>query len=681
MYILGVDVGGTFTDLVAINATTGEIRTTKVLSLRDNPAPAIKSGVSELGLSGVGLKRVIHGTTVATNALIERRGAPTALITTRGFRDTTEIGRGRRLVYGAMFDSRFRRAQPLVPRSRRFEITERLNAQGETTISLDEDDIARALETIRAARISSIAICFLHSYRNSAHELAAADLIRKKLDKDVFLSLSSDVDPQFREFERFSTTVANAYVGPTTRAHIDDLRGHERIGARSQDTFIMGSSGGVMDFDTAAQFPIRTILSGPAGGIMAARAIGKHLALEKIITCDMGGTSTDVALLTGDHLSYARETIVSGVPVRASQLDINTIAAGAGSIIWLDVDGALRVGPASAGSMPGPACYGRGGHAPTITDANVALNRISGGTLLGGKICVDDAAASSALASVQGRLGLASVVELADGALQLVEVKIVSAIREISLERGYDPRDFALMVFGGAGPMHGCFIAERLGMQRVIVPRGPGVFSAFGLILGNMRRECIISHISRLSETSAPLLRALFGDAIEQLSRQLLTDKVSPETIVSTCALEMRCKGQSHEIAVQIDRSPDDISIAEIETEFRKIYTARYGQPPNDSIDREIIALRIVCEGRTETLPMIDLPPRRSRGQTKVRSIWFAGMAQEARIYDREDLAGGDVIQGPAVVNEVGATTILPPNWMMRVHSTGALVMERETLA
>jgi N-methylhydantoinase A len=680
MFILGVDVGGTFTDLVAVDAGTGEIRTTKVLSLRDNPAPALASGISELGLSDVGLGRVVHGTTVATNALIERRGAVTALITTRGFRDTTEIGRGRRLVHGAMFDSRFRRAQPIVPRSRRFEVSERLNAQGEATTKLDKDDLVRALDAIRAEKANSIAICFLHSHRNSVHERAAADYIREQLGADIFLSVSSDVDPQFREFERFSTTVANAYVGPTTRAHIDDLREQGKTGARSEKIFIMGSSGGVMDFDTAAQFPVRTILSGPAGGVMAARAISRHLGFENIITCDMGGTSTDVALLTGGRLLYASETIVSGIPVRASQLDINTIAAGAGSLIWLDVDNALRIGPASAGSMPGPACYGRGGHAPTITDANVVLNRIRGGTLLGGKIRVDDTAAAASLGPIQQRLGLASIPELAEGALQLVEVKIVSAIREISLERGFDPRDFALMAFGGAGPMHGCFIAERLGMRCVIVPNGPGVFSAFGLILGNMRRENIISHMSRLSDCSVPSLRTLLGGAVERLSKQLLWDKVIPETIVCACAIEMRSKGQSHEIAVPIDCSPADLSRDHIELAFRRMYTARYGQSPDNSIDREIIALRVVCEGRTETLPLISFSASRSRGPAEIWPIRFGGRTHDTQIYHRKNLAVDDIVQGPAVVNEAGATTILPPQWTMRVHPTGALLLMRQAM-
>jgi N-methylhydantoinase A len=678
MYILGVDVGGTFTDLVAIDASTGEIRTTKIVSLKGNPAEALNDGITELQLDRVPLVRTTHGTTVGTNALVERRGAVTALITTRGFRDITEIGRGRRLVFGAMFDSRFRRAPPLVPRSRRFEVNERLNEQGVPITALDTRELLTALKIAREAEVTSIAICLLHSYRNSAHEDAAAALVRKELGDDMFVSVSSDVDPQFREFERFSTTVANAYIGPTTRAHLDNLR-HQRNGcAASGRTFVMSSSGGVIDFDTATRYPVRTILSGPAGGVMAARAIGRQLGFSDLITCDMGGTSTDVALLKGDRLLYADETMVSGVPLRASQLDINTIGAGAGSLIWLDVDGALRVGPASAGSTPGPACYRRGGQAPTVTDANVVLHRIQEGTCFGGKILVDGTAASDACAIVQETLGLEDVHDLAQGALSLVEVQIVSAIREISLERGFDPRDFALVVFGGAGPMHGCQVAEGLGMRRVIVPNGPGVFSAFGLILANTRRERVISYLSTLSAIDMVSLRQVLGKTIDDLSEQLLSSGAIRETIVSTFGLEMRCVGQSHEILVPIPMAPTEISRDEIELLFRETYSERYGQPPNDRQDREVIALRVVCEGRTESLPPIVAAGQGETHPMDFQLVWFGGKTHPTKIYQRSALPRDSRLDGPIVINEAGATTVVPPGWYMRVHASGPLILERE---
>jgi N-methylhydantoinase A len=678
MFILGVDVGGTFTDLVAIEVSTGEIRTTKMVSLRGNPAEALDDGIAELQLDRVALVRATHGTTVGTNALVERRGAVTALITTRGFRDITEIGRGRRLVFGAMFDSRFRRASPLVPRSRRFEVDERLNEQGEPTTTLDTRELRTVLTAAREAKVSAIAICFLHSYRNSAHEDTAAALAQQELGDDVFVSVSSDIDPQFREFERFSTTVANAYIGPTTRTHIDNLRNQRNGAAESGRTFVMSSSGGVIDFDTATRYPVRTILSGPAGGVMAARAIGRQLGLSDLITCDMGGTSTDVALLKGDRLLYADETMVSGVPLRASQLDINTIGAGAGSVIWLDVDGALRVGPASAGSTPGPACYRRGGQAPTVTDANVVLNRIQEGTCFGGKILVDGTAAGDACAIIQEALGLANVHDLAQGALSLVEVQIVSAIREISLERGFDPRDFALMVFGGAGPMHGCQVAEGLGIQRVIVPNGPGVFSAFGLILANMRRESVISYLSTLSEIDIASLRQVLGKTTYDLSEQLLASGVIRETIVSTYGLEMRCAGQSHEILVPISMTSVEISRDEIERLFRETYAERYGQPPNDERDREVIALRVVCEGRTEALPPIVAPGQREDHTMDIQPVWFGGKTHSTKIYQRGALSPDSQIDGPIVINEDGATTVVPPGWHMHVHASGPLILERE---
>lgn len=679
MYVLGIDVGGTFTDLVAIDSTDGKVLTTKVPSRRDKPMAALVEGVSELGLLDGSISRVVHGTTVATNAFVERRGSVTALVTTHGFRDTIEIGRGRRLVHGSMFDTRFRRAQPLVPRQLRFEIKERLNAAGDVIEPIDRDELAKTAAAIRGSGARAVAVCFLHAYTNPDHEAVAIDMLRAALGDDFFVCSSSEVDPQFREFERFSTTVVNAYVGPVMGDYLASLQREAAPGIPEPPTFIMGSAGGVMDFDMAARLPVRTILSGPAGGVMAARSVGDHLSIDDIITCDMGGTSSDVALLKGSRLLFAGESVLTGIPIRASQLEINTIGAGAGSIIWIDVDGALRVGPMSASAAPGPACYGLGGVEPTVTDANVVLNRIGDGTLLGGKIRVDAKRAEAAFAKIQQRLGLRSVREAAEGSLDILAVKAVSAIREISLERGFDPRDFALMGFGGAGPMHACFIAEGLGMRRVIVPTHPGALSAMGLVTTRMRRERIASFFTRTSMLDLKALRQTTGNMVEEVRGELRQDGVLMDTVALSLIIDMRLRGQAHEIAVQLDADPTALTTDSIEAIFALVYRERYGQPPRDDIDREIMALRVIGDAEIDRFPNAynqasasgELP------STSPRLVWFRGAPIETMVYHRSGIVAGGLIDGPAIIDEFGATTVVPPGWRAEARAGGHLVIER----
>ena len=507
MFTLGVDVGGTFTDLVAIDHETSGVLTAKIPSQKSDPGAAIAAGIEELGLAHHGIARLIHGTTVATNALLERRGALTGLVTTAGFRDIVQFNRGRRLAAGGMFDIHFRRPSPLVSRDLRLEVNERIRASGEVLVPLDAASVAAAAAQLKARNVDAVAICFLHSYAFPEHELEAARLLRQLLGPEVYLCCSHDVNPQFREFERFSTTVVNAYVGPVVEAYLDDLKDHEVPGLSGPTMHIMGSAGGVLDFETAARYPVRTILSGPAGGVTASRFVGQALGYPNLISCDIGGTSADVALLQGERVFYATETNLSGVAIRAAQLEINTVGAGAGSVIWTDVDGALCVGPQSAGAVPGPACYGKGGTEPTVTDANVVLNRIGDGALLGNHIRVDAEKARRAVGNIKDRLGFGSIEEAADGALQILVARTVRAIREISVERGFDPRDFALAAFGGAGPMHAVFIAEGLGMTTVVVPNHPGNLSAFGLVVASVRRDAMQPYFGRGSELDLDDLR------------------------------------------------------------------------------------------------------------------------------------------------------------------------------
>ena len=679
MFTLGVDIGGTFTDLVAIDPERGEVRTGKIPSVSDEPAGAILACLHDLGLEGEELDRMIHGTTVATNALLERRGAVTAMVTTRGFRDVVEIGRCRRLVEGGMFNIQFRRPPPLVPRNLREEVDERLRANGNVETSPRPEEFSRVVENLKREGVEAVAVCFLHSYENPDHEKAVGQWLREQLGPEVYISLSSTVNPQYREFERFSTTVVNAYVGPAVGRYLSKLRDGEIGKLDNRNIYIMGSAGGVMDIDTAEAFPVRTIFSGPAGGVTAGRFISEELEIENLITCDMGGTSADVALLLGDRILYAGDTVISGIPIRAAQIEIKTVGAGAGSIVWIDVDGALCVGPRSAGSSPGPACYGFGGVEPTITDANVILNRIGDGALLGGKIRVDASLARGAMAPVQNKLEFRSPEELAEGTLKILVARTVRVIREISLERGFDPREFAFVAFGGAGPMHATAIADELDIETVVVPIHPGNFSAMGLVMAKMRRDATATYLERSSSLDLADLRERLGGMAKGVEERLRADGVREESISLSCFLEMRCLGQAHEIPVPLGPSPDQVDLSAIDGAFRKIYAERYGRNPDPATEWEVISIQIIGEGEVQTYPTKTWRTKRGGGggPREVRKVWFEGKWRDTSVFDRMEVGPGATVEGPAIFEESGATTVIPPGWRVTVHASGHLLLRR----
>ena len=679
LFTLGVDIGGTFTDLVAIDHVRGEVRTGKIPSVSDEPAGAILACLQDLGLEGEELDRMIHGTTVATNALLERRGAVTALVTTRGFRDVIEIGRCRRLVEGGMFHIGFRRPPPLVPRNLREEVDERLRANGDVEASPRTDEFQRVAENLRREGVEAVAVCFLHSYENPAHEEALGGWLRGQLGPDVYISISSSVNPQYREFERFSTTVVNAYVGPAVGRYLSKLRRGDIGKLDYRSIYIMGSAGGVMDIDTAEAFPVRTIFSGPAGGVTAGRFLSDDLELPNLITCDMGGTSADVALLLRDRILYAKDAVISGVPVRAAQLEIKTVGAGAGSIVWVDVDGALCVGPRSAGSSPGPACYGFGGEEPTVTDANVILNRIGDGALLGGKIRVDASLARAAMDPLRDRLDFGSLEELGEGALKILVARTVRLIREISLERGFDPREFAFVAFGGAGPMHAAAIADELDIETVVVPAHPGNFSALGLVMAKMRRDASATYLERSSTLDLADLRGRLAEMAEGVEDRLLADGVREESISLSIFLEMRCLGQAHEIPVPLESSPDQVDIPTIESAFDKIYAERYGRNPDPASEWEVISIQIIGEGEVRAYSPKSWRAKRGGGggPGEARKVWFEGKWRETCVYERNEVGPGAAVEGPAIMEESGATTVIPPGWRAATHASGHLLLRR----
>lgn len=673
MLTVGIDVGGTFTDIVVVDSARERVTTAKYPSVAGQPSVAIVAALNALGLDRSSVGRVIHGTTIATNALLERKGAVTGFVTTKGCRDVIEVGRGRRLVEGGMFNVGFRRGECLVPRARRLEVDERLAATGEELAPLSEDDIvvtAKQLEGVQA-----VAVCFLHAYRFPEHEREAVRMLRKHLGPDVFITASNDVNPQVREFERFSTTVVNGYVGPTTVRYLRNLSEHCDILAQAKSTFVMGSAGGILDRETAATMPVRTILSGPAGGIVGARLAAEDVGIRDIVTCDMGGTSTDVALLRDGHVLYATETIVSGVPIRASQLEINTIGAGAGSIIAIDTDGALAVGPGSAGAFPGPACYGNGGVEPTVTDANVVLGRIADCTKLGGQISVQRALAEKAFANLIAQGHYLSAVAAAEGALEILVAKSAGAIREISLQRGFDPRDFALVAFGGAGPMHAIEIARALGIGTVIVPNHAGILSAVGLARAAIRRDAMEPFLQRLSTIDEGDFRSTLDNMANRLRVQMFKDGATPDSVVISFQVEARCVGQSHELLIELGAIGKYVGKDEIEARFRNTYAERYGRKPETAI--EIVLLRATAEAFVDTAPsqVWTVSAERPRTSAK-RTVWFDDSAADVPIIDRATLRANDTFKGPCIVEEMGATTVVPANWTGVVHASGHLVLK-----
>jgi N-methylhydantoinase A len=497
MIRIGIDVGGTFTDLVAADGATGVARHFKLPSTPTDPAVAIGDGVAalleSLGASGEAVAFLGHGTTVVTNLIIERRGARTALLTTGGFRDVLEIGRQTR---PDLYDYTVERPAPLVPRHLRIEIPERLDADGNMLVPLDEDAVARAAEELRAAGIEAVAIGFLHAYKNDAHERRAGEIVRRMIP-DAFITLSSEVLPEFREYERLSTAVINAYAGPRMAGYLGGFARRMNARAIQAPPYIFHSNGGLMSVETASRFPVRTCLSGPAAGVIGAAAIGRVAGFPDLVTFDVGGTSTDVSLVEAGQPAFTGERTVAGYPVRVPMVDIEAIGAGGGSIAALDDAGALKVGPRSAGADPGPAAYGRGGTEATVTDANLLLGRLNPEALLGGRLRVDLAAARRVLTErVAAPLGL-PFEQTAQGILRIATAGMARAIRSISTERGRDLRHFALFAYGGAGPLHAGDVARELGIPRVIVPTEPGTLCARGILHSDLSFDLTQTRITQ----------------------------------------------------------------------------------------------------------------------------------------------------------------------------------------
>lgn len=670
-YIIGIDVGGTFTDLLAFDTSADRLLSAKVPSLPGAQWQGVLGALAELEIPFEAIRAFVHGTTIATNALLERKGARTALITTQGFRDTIEIGKGRRLT-GGLFDTTWQRAAPLVPRDRRFEIDERTAADGTILAEASPARLEALAKLLEQQGIEAIAIAFLNSYVNAGNERAAGEALAARLE-GLPVTQSAALIPERGEFERTSTAVLNAYLSPVVRAYLRTLAGVlEERGIRAPVN-IMGSNGGAMTLDVAAGQCVATFLSGPVGGVGGAIRVSEPAGIRDIITFDMGGTSTDVALVKDLMPRMSHDNQIDAYPLRYPQLDIHTIGAGGGSIVWIGPDQTLQIGPRSAGAVPGPACYGRGGTEPTISDANLLLGRLSPDRALAGGLKLDIAAARAAFGTLAAAAGTGDLGTLANAAIAVAVAKMAGAAREVSVHRGFDPREFALVAFGGAGPMHGFLVAEELGMSRVVVPRFPGHLSALGQMVADVRRDFVKAWGGRLSAISVADVRAEADILRCEGEAQLAGDGIATARHRHAFALDMRYRGQS--FTLPIAWRPEDPDFTALREAFDAAHEETFGYADRTN-EAEIVNIRLVSSGEVDKPALNFAPDAHEAPGPRVRRVWFGGWVDTA-IYDRADLPAGYVFSGPAIIEEAGGTSIVPPGWTVRVHETGAMIGER----
>ncbi len=677
---VGVDSGGTFTDVCLFEDGSGAIEVWKVSSTPDDPSHGIAAGVEE-GVARVGAAVADvgyfgHGTTVGTNALIQHKGVRTGLITTGGFRDLLEIGRQKR---PDLYDLQADKAPVLVARDLRLEVPERVRHDGTVETALDEEAMRAAVRTLRAAGVEAVAVCFLYGFVRPQHEETARRIIAEEFP-DAFACTGHEVAPEFREYERLSTAVVNAYLGPVMRTYINRLA--ERLadlGLRATPNLTQ-SNGGVIGFEQATKLPVRTILSGPSTGVVAAQAVGRLAGFPDLITFDMGGTSTDVALLQGGVCRLASEATVHGYPIKAPMLDIHTVGAGGGSIAYVDSGGLLKVGPRSAGAFPGPACYGKGSAEAAVTDANVVLQALNPTHLLGGRMAVRQDLARAAIGRLAEQLGM-GVMETAQGIISVVTANMARAIRVVSVQRGHDPRDYILAAFGGAGPLHAARLARELEISRILVPRNPGILCAMGLLLTDLRADFAATRLMTLAAAALPDMEAAFTELEAQADAWFDGEGIAPGARQITRTVDMRYAGQNYELAVAVPDGPAAAATLDaLAAGFAGAHRRIYGFVAEDEAV-QLVTFRVEAAGvvRKATFqPQADAGPDASAAVIGTRRVWLpeAGGFVPCPIYDRELLRAGNRIAGPAIVEQMDTTTVVLPTMVARVEPYLNLILE-----
>ena len=696
-YRLGVDIGGTFTDAILLNENTGEIRTGKVPTTPADPSGGFLRVVNRMlddgdDYGGVGpetVKYVVHGTTVATNAIIEGNLAKTAFITTDGFRDLLEIQTG---IRPRLYDLQFEKLRPLVPRYLCFGVPERLDFRGDVLIPLDEGATRQIVEELRDEGVESVAVCLLHSYINSEHEERIGEILGESLPT-VLYSLSSAVAPEFREYFRASTTVINAAIRPVVSRYLGKIKSRVEGSGVTGELLVMQSNGGVLTFEAAMERPVFMVESGPAAGVIAANHLGKTLGHEDVISFDMGGTTAKAGLVENGTPRVTKDYEVggtaaniehgargSGYPIRTPVIDLVEIGTGGGSIAWIDSGGILRVGPHSAGANPGPVCYAQGGTEPTITDANLVLGRISSDYFLGGEIRLDVDAARRAIQTQCAEPLNMDVDEVAVGIVEIANNAMVSALRRVSVQRGYDPRDFLLVAFGGAGPVHANRLAEELEIPTVLVPMSPGTTSAMGLLVTDIRHDYSVALIQRVDLFDIEAAKAHLQRMKSEGEAALVREGIAGEDMRFIRQADMRYVGQSYELTVPLsdeELSSDGIAgvLDRFHQEHERVYGFNAGGEPVEFVALRLSAVGLIPEPKVREITASGHGA--SAAIKGTRKVYFAerGGRVDCSIYDRYRLEAGNEIEGPAIVEEVDSTTVIHPGFSALVDRYGNLFL------
>jgi N-methylhydantoinase A len=675
---IAVDIGGTFTDVVAADDETGRYYTAKVATTAPHPVDAVLEGARRVLIeAGSGPERVarfIHGTTVGTNAVLEGKGAITAVLATNGFEDVLEIGRMRRT---SMYDLMMDAETPafLAPKRRRRGIVERVAADGSVLVKLDEDQARAAIrELVDQQGAEAFAVCLLFSFRHPEHERRLRELI-EEVDPKLGVSLSCEVDPMYREYERTVVTVFDAYVRPAIGRYVDDLADELRAIELNCPIHIMQSRGGITSAEIVSRRPVSILLSGPAAGVIAAKRVAEQSGLEDVITIDIGGTSADISLVAAGKTLISTEGRIGRYPLRLPMVDVNTIGAGGGSVAWGDAAGGFHVGPRSAGADPGPVCYGRGGSEPTVTDASLALGYLDPDYFAGGTMSLDRAAAIAALERLGSQLGL-NAIETAAGIHRIVNAKMATEIRVVSVRRGYDPRRFALVTLGGAGPLHGGRLAAELGIPTVVVPAVPGVLSALGLLVANVEHDAVETVALPTPDAQPADLERIFSVLQERVTKWMRIDNVPDGAALTTRFADMRYVGQGYSLEVPVPPSLGADSLRDVEDAFHAAHSQVYGHAHPDA-ETEFVNLRLV---QSWALPRsrlsTNMPMRKVNGSNR-RLAYFEefGHHVETPVYERGALDPGQEITGPAIVEQPDTTLVLYPGQRAVVEAGNTLTV------
>ncbi len=672
-YRVSVDIGGTFTDLVFYNTQTGQYTEGKTLTTPKNLSDAVVKGIDTEIADYGDIEFFVHGTTSGLNAFLERKGARVALLATKGFKDVYEIARGNR---ARMYDLKFSKPTPLIERVDVFEVAERMLVDGNELLPVSEESVKDAAEKIKAGSYTSVAVCLINAYANPVHEIEVEKLLDKYLP-GVSTSLSHRVACEWREYERTSTTVINAYIAPIVEKYLDFLEGRMKDKNFEKTVHVMQSGGGVITAEIAKNIPIQTLLSGPVGGAVGNQTLSQITGYQNLIGVDMGGTSYDVSMVIDGRPDISTEASLEGFPILVPMINIYTIGAGGGSIAWIEAGG-LRVGPKSAGSVPGPACYGNGGENPTITDANVVLGRINPDGFLGGKMKLDKDTAIRAMNTISGALNM-TPEETAEGICKIADAKMADAIRQLTVRKGIDPREFVLVAFGGAGPMHACLTAEELDIETVMVPEMAGIFSAWGMLQSDIRQDLARTMQCNVDKVDLNDLNAKFEEMTEEAMSLLEKQHITRKQAEFIKSADMRYVGQEYTVRVVLPNCKiNEAAVEEIKASFHQMHYQIYGQN-NPEGEVEMVNLRLVGLGRLTKIPKqksaraAALVPSKEKNQRAI----FNGVAHETAIYDRKKMQPGQGFEGPAIIQELTATTVVPPSWKVEMDEYRNIIIKK----